>query len=123
MRADKLWLVRQCPNSVLDPLMPDIRVPLTERAVLKMPFATAGQYLARDTERKSFFVLVGRSTKTFMIQASLAGKSRRWNLGRHPDLSVREARDKATEWLARIPPGKDPPSGGPGAGGPPPPAS
>src|SRR3954447_6967505 len=98
--------------------MPDLRLPLTEGAVLEMPFAASGQYLARDTERKSFFVLVGKTTKTFMIQADLAGKSRRWNLGRHPDLSVREARDKAIEWLARIRRGEDPTAAGLGVDGP-----
>ncbi len=64
------------------------------------------QYLVRDTEVPGFFVMVGKRTKTWMIQIdvkdALTGKTktRRMTLGRYPDVGVAEARRLAEE--ARI---------------------
>jgi hypothetical protein len=56
-----------------------IGAPLAEvnKAILNLPFAAAGQRLVRDVELSGFFVVVGKRTKTFMIQGDLRGNSKR----------------------------------------------
>ena len=44
------------------------RITLTDKAILNLPFTTAGQRLVRDAELSGFFVMVGKRTKTFMVQ-------------------------------------------------------
>src|SRR5918995_6498263 len=74
--------------------MPDLRLRLTDTRVDNLPLAAAGQYLARDTERRSFFVLVGKTTKTFMVvlpEASWSGTGSAPAAGAQRVLRAREA--------------------------------
>lgn len=98
--------------------MPDLKLPLTRKRIDALPFAAAGAYLARDTERRGFFVKVGRTSKTYMIQADLNGRSTRWKIGDFPDMSVEDARAKAYNWLTRIRRGESPTAQSKGADGP-----
>lgn len=102
--------------------MPDTRVPLTDKAVAKLPLAASGQYLARDTELPGFFVLVGKQKKTYTVQGDLRRdglrKSIRLAVGHAGDISAREARAKAKEWLGKIASGEHPIEGRQRLGGP-----
>jgi integrase len=88
------------------------RVPLTDKAILNLPFAAAGQRLVRDAELSGFFVVVGKRTKTFMIQGDLRGNGKRQSVrikvGEVGDLNTREARAKAKSLLGSITKGIDP---------------
>lgn len=92
--------------------MPDLRLPLTDKNLIGLPFAQSGQYRARDTELGGFFVLIGLRTKTFMIQADLrldgARQSIRMKVAEVGEISAREARAKAKTLLGRIAGGEDP---------------
>ncbi|WP_213287307.1 integrase arm-type DNA-binding domain-containing protein [Bradyrhizobium sp. sGM-13] len=87
--------------------MPDIRIPLTDKAIAQLPTPEDGWYLARDTDLKGFFVVVGRRKRTFAVQGDLrkAGKrasSIRVSIGDTRDVSTRVARASAKEYLAQI---------------------
>jgi hypothetical protein len=40
--------------------MPELRISLTDKAIAQLPAPKDGWYLARDTELKGFFVVVGK---------------------------------------------------------------
>ena len=92
--------------------MPDLRLPLTDKNLIGLPFAQTGQYRARDTDLGGFFVLIGSHTKSFMIQADLRVDGRRQSVrmkvGEVGELSSRDARSKAKALLGLISSGKDP---------------
>src|SRR6266436_8888639 len=88
------------------------RLTLTDKAIMSLPLATAGQRLVRDAELSGFFVLVGKRTKTFMVQGDLRAngqrKSVRLKVGEAGELNTREARAKAKTLLGSISKGIDP---------------
>src|SRR5882724_6800969 len=93
--------------------MADIRILLTDKAIAQLPKPTDGWYLARDTELKGFFVVVGKRKRTFTVQADLrqGGKrasSIRVSIGDTQEMSTRTARAIAKEHLAQISKGQHP---------------
>jgi hypothetical protein len=40
--------------------MADVRILLTDKAIARLPTPEEGWYLARDTELKGFFVVIGK---------------------------------------------------------------
>lgn len=92
--------------------MPDLRLPLTDKNLIGLPFTPSGQYWARDTERGGFFVLIKLRTKTFMIQADLrtdgVRRSIRMKVAEVGEMSARDARAKPKVLLDRIAGGEDP---------------
>ena len=51
--------------------MADVRILLTGKAIARLPAPTDGWYLARDSELKGFFVVVGKRKRTFTVQGDL----------------------------------------------------
>lgn len=92
--------------------MPDLKLPLTDKNVIGLPFTPTGQYRARDTDLSGFFVLIGSRTKSFMIQADLriegVRHSIRMKVAEVGELSARDARAKAKILLGKIASGEDP---------------
>jgi hypothetical protein len=87
--------------------MPDQRLFLTDKSVRTLPLATKGQYFVRDIELRGFLILIGKHTKTFMVQAELwrDGKrqfSARLTLAECEETMTRDARVKAKEALASM---------------------
>lgn len=87
--------------------MPNQSLLLTDKSVDKLPLASAGQYFVRDTELAGFSILVGKRTKTFMVQGEFwrDGKrqfSARLKLGECEEITARDARVKAKAALASI---------------------
>ena len=87
--------------------MPDLRISLTDKAIAQLPAPKDGWYLARDTELKGFFVVVGKRKRTFTVQGDLrkGGKrasSIRVSIGNAGEMSIRAARAIAKAHLARI---------------------
>jgi hypothetical protein len=93
--------------------MPDLRISLTDKAIAQLPAPKDGWYLARDTELKGFFVVVGKRKRTFTVQGDLrkGGKrasSIRVSIGNAGEMSTRTARAIAKAHLARISQGRHP---------------
>jgi site-specific recombinase XerD len=93
--------------------MTDVRVLLTDKTIAQLPAPEEGWYLARDTELKGFFVVVGKRKRTFTIQGDLrrGGKrtsSIRVSIGNTSEMSTRAARAIAKQYLAQISKGQHP---------------
>ncbi|MEH2611730.1 integrase family protein [Bradyrhizobium sp. AZCC 1693] len=93
--------------------MADVRILLTDKAIARLPAPKEGWYLARDTELKGFFVVVGKRKRTFTVQGDLrqGGKrasSIRVAIGDASEISTRTARATAKDYLAQISRGQHP---------------
>lgn len=93
--------------------MADIRILLTDKTIAQLSSPNDGWYLARDTELKGFFVVVGKRKRTFTVQGDLrqGGKrasSIRVSIGDTREMSTRTARAIAKEHLAQISQGQHP---------------
>src|SRR5579863_8937625 len=93
--------------------MADIRILLTDKTIAQLPNPNDGWYLARDTELKGFFVVVGKRKRTFTVQGDLrqGGKrasSIRVSIGDTREMSTRAARAIAKGHLAQISKGQHP---------------
>ncbi|MBB4380499.1 integrase family protein [Bradyrhizobium sp. SBR1B] len=93
--------------------MTDIRLSLTDKTIAQLPTPKEGWYLARDTELKGFFVVIGKRRRTFTVQGDLrrGGKrasSIRVSIGDSSEMSTRAARATAKEYLAQISRGRHP---------------
>ena len=93
--------------------MADVRILLTDKTIAQLPAPHDGWYLARDTELKGFFVVVGKRKRTFTVQGDLrkGGKrvsSIRVSIGDTSEISTRTARATAKEYLAQISRGQHP---------------
>lgn len=93
--------------------MADIRILLNDRSVGELKPLDSGQYRARDTQLKGFYVVVGKRTKTFTVQGDLRKDGRRVasisvRIGDTSAMSTREARAIAKSHLAQITKGEHP---------------
>lgn len=93
--------------------MADVRILLTDKAIDRLPTPKEGWYLARDTELKGFFVVVGKRKKTFTVQGDLRKEGKRASsirvaIGDTSRTSTRTARATAKEYLAQISRGQHP---------------
>ncbi|WP_375790808.1 integrase arm-type DNA-binding domain-containing protein [Bradyrhizobium sp. vgs-9] len=93
--------------------MTDIRIALSDKAIAQLPTPEDGWYLARDTELKGFFVVVGRRKRTFTVQGDLRQQGKRASsirvsIGDARELTTRAARAIAKEYLAQISKGQHP---------------
>lgn len=93
--------------------MADIRILLTDKEIARLPAPETGSYLARDTELKGFFVVVGKRKKTFTVQGDLRHEGKRAAsirvaIGDAGEMSTRSARATAKEYLAQISRGQHP---------------
>jgi integrase len=85
---------------------------LTDKDVARLPVPPAGWYLVRDEELKGLFVVVGQRTKTYTVQGDLrkGGKRRsiRVVVGEAGDITARDARVSARQYLSQIAKGVHP---------------
>lgn len=87
--------------------MADIRIPLNDRAIERLPPPEKGRYIVRDTDLKGFFLMVGTRKKTFMVQADLRERGKRAStvriaVGDTAEISTRAARAVAKDYLVQI---------------------
>lgn len=73
---------------------------LNNDTVARLPFAASGQYVERDDKLPGFFVVLGKTRKTFTVQVD--GRkpdgtrtSRREKIGTFPEMSASAARERA----------------------------
>jgi integrase len=93
--------------------MADIRILLNDKNIAGLKPPEAGQYRARDTELKGFYVIVGKRRKTFAVQGDLRQNNKRLSsitvrIGDTADMSTRAARAAAKTYLAQIAMGQHP---------------
>ncbi len=90
----------------------DSRLLFSDRALAGIPLMAAGQRVVGDAELPGFFVLVGKTIKTFMVQGDLRADGKRQSMrvkvGEVGKLQTREARAKAKRILGAITDGVDP---------------
>lgn len=68
---------------------------------------TGKQVLHFDDQLKGFGVRVTAGSKTFILDRKLNGKTIRQSIGRYPDWSVQQARDRARELIVELDKGID----------------
>lgn len=92
--------------------MTAIRLAITDRSVSMLSAAKSGQQIVRDVDLPGFFLLVGKKSKTFMVQGDLRVQGERTSLrlkiGEVGVIQTREARAKAKILLGSIANGVDP---------------
>lgn len=88
------------------------RITLSDRSIAALPFAASQQRIIRDSDLPGFFLLVGKRTKTFMIQSDLRADGKRQTIrlkiGEVGQVTTREARAQAKSLLGSIMSGVDP---------------
>jgi integrase len=105
--------LRSAPLTVRNVPMADIRLLLTDKVISALAAPEDGWYLARDTELKGFFVVVGKRKRTFTVQGDLreGGKrvaSVRIAIGDCDQISTRTARATAKSYLGQLSQGQHP---------------
>ena len=82
---------------------------LTEAVVKKLAYAPVGKQLfVGDTELPGFGLRIGATAKTFFVEKRVRGKTRRFSIGRHPQVCCHDARACALQHLAQMSAGVDP---------------
>lgn len=88
------------------------RITLSDRSIAALPFAASQQRIIRDSDLAGFFLLIGKRTKTFMIQSDLRTDGKRHTIrlkvGEFGQVTTREARAQAKSLLGSITAGVDP---------------
>ncbi len=80
-----------------------------EKPPAKGPNGKHTQSFIRDDKVRGFVLrILDSGTKTFLLQVRIKKKARWITIGRHPDFTVVQARDKAQAWRAEIAHGGDP---------------
>ncbi|MGF7008640.1 integrase arm-type DNA-binding domain-containing protein [Aminobacter sp. BE322] len=87
--------------------MADMRIPLNDKTIERLPPPEKGRYIVRDTDQKGFFLMVGARKKTFMVQGDLREQGKRAStvrvaIGDTSELATRAARAIAKEYLVQI---------------------
>ncbi|MBA4806915.1 integrase arm-type DNA-binding domain-containing protein [Brevundimonas sp.] len=93
--------------------MSNLRLSLTDKNLIGLPLAHDRPYIARDTDLGGFFVVIGKTSKTFTIQADLhrddgTRTSIRMAVGEVGEINSRDARIKAKALIGQIGKGEDP---------------
>src|SRR5689334_17870518 len=77
-------------------------VKITKAFVDQIPYADKGQIPYCDRDLPGFYVIVGMYVKTYVVQKDMRGRSIRYTIGRHGQLTPEEARKIAKEKLYQM---------------------
>ncbi len=80
----------------------------TKRSVEALPFTAKGQKIYRDSTLRGLAVRIGKSSKVYVVEGQVRGRTRRVTLGRADVLNVEEARRRALTALSDMAQGVDP---------------
>ncbi|MER9965562.1 integrase arm-type DNA-binding domain-containing protein [Mesorhizobium sp. M0060] len=72
------------------------------------PSTDKAQYEIKDGKIAGLFVRISKESKTFVLKYRHEGRSLRFTIGRYPDISLLEARNKAQEARTHVAKGLDP---------------
>lgn len=81
---------------------------LTKSFVDNIPFLEKGQAFYRDTACQGFGLCVGKTTKTYVAERWVNGKSIRVTLGKHGQITPEQARKRAAIELGKMSAGENP---------------
>ena len=85
------------------------KVNFTKKAIDALLVPTKGLQYHYDTKVRGLCIGISNAgTRTFVLYRKIQGRPERLTLGRYPDLSIEQARNKATEANAQIANGKNP---------------
>jgi integrase len=70
-------------------------IKITKSIVDKLPYSNKGQDFYRDKELKGFGLYIGAQSKTYYAERRVEGKTVRYKLGRHGDITSETARNLA----------------------------
>ena len=86
--------------------MPKLK--LTKKIVEELPFEIKGQKVYWDTDLPAFGLIVGKTSKTYVVQRNVRGTNKRVTIGKHTLWVPDSARKKAKELLLKMSEGIDP---------------
>lgn len=75
---------------------------LTKTFVENLPYPDSGQVFYRDRELKGFALRVGKTSKVYVAESKIAGKTIRVTLGKHGVFTTEEARGEAKAILGQV---------------------
>jgi hypothetical protein len=81
---------------------------LTKSSVDSIPFTVNGQAFYRDTEIAGFGLRVGTTSKTYIAEGKVNGKTVRMTIGKHGIFTAEQARSEARQILGTIAKGVNP---------------
>lgn len=81
---------------------------LTKAFVESIPHLESGQAFYRDTDLKGFALRVGKTSKTYIVENKVRGKSVRTTIGKHTLFTSEEARHEARKILGKMAVGENP---------------
>lgn len=84
------------------------RAKITKSFVDSVPHTDGGQITFCDTELSGFYLMVGKTAKTYKVQKDLRGRSVSHTIGRHGQVTASQARDVAQKKLFMISQGVNP---------------
>jgi len=80
----------------------------TKRTVDALPFLKEGRKRYKDSKLAGFFLRVGAETKVFFIEKKAAGRSLKFTLGAHGQITPEQARRMAQRLIGQIAEGRNP---------------
>lgn len=81
---------------------------LTKTFVERLPYPKSGQVFYRDSELKGFAVRIGKTSKVYVAESKINGKTVRVTIGKHGVFTAEEARQEARSILGVIARGQNP---------------
>jgi integrase len=75
---------------------------LTKTFVENLPNPDSGQVFYRDSELKGFALRVGKTSKVYVAESKIAGKTIRVTIGKHGVFTTEEARSEAKAILGQV---------------------
>ena len=84
------------------------RYKLTKALVDSLPYIESGQAFYRDSELKGFALRVGKTSKTYIVENKVHGKSVRMTIGKHNLFTAEQARNHARQLLCKMAVGDNP---------------
>ena len=84
------------------------QVRLNKTTVDSLPFPEKGQVFYWDSKLSAFGMYVGKTSKTWIVQQRIAGKTRRVVLGKYPAITPEQAEALAKKQIGKMTTGIDP---------------
>jgi integrase len=84
------------------------QVRLNKTTVDSLPFPEKGQVFYWDSKLSAFGMYVGKTSKTWIVQQRIAGKTRRVVLGKYPAITPEQAEALAKKEIGKMTTGIDP---------------
>lgn len=85
-----------------------MKIKVTKIKVEQLPLSTGGQQYYTDIILKGFGVCVGKTKKSYYVEKRIEGKTKRYTIGEHGQISTEQARKAAQTLLGKMTAGENP---------------